>query len=210
MMSAPALTRIVPWSQQLLAEILKPGDTAIDLTAGKGRDTLFLCRTVGPEGRVVGFDIQPRALEITAQRLRAAGAAVALYPPGRWVRNPPAGVHLIRDDHARLSRYVKLSVGAVIANLGYLPGGDQGVITRPDSTLAALQQALSLVRVGGRLAVVTYPGHPGGEAEEAAVGEYLRQLDPSAWEVLAIEAANRGQAPGLLVVQRRKKSNFSA
>lgn len=203
-MSASPLTRIVPWSQNLLAEILTPGDTAIDLTAGKGRDTLFLYQAVGPEGRVIAFDIQSKALELTAERLCAAGAPVTLYPTAKWVETPPpAGVHLIHDDHARLAHYISPPVGAVIANLGYLPGSDQGVITRSDSTLEALQQALFLLRVGGRLAVVTYPGHPGGEAEEAAVGEHLRQLNPSAWEVLAIEAANRGQAPGLLVVQRR-------
>ncbi len=50
----------------------------------------------------------------------------------------------------------------IIANLGYLPGGDRAIITRSESTLAALDQSLTSLAVGGRVAVVVYPGHAGG------------------------------------------------
>ena len=37
-----SLIRIVTWSHELVREVLRPGDLAVDLTAGKGRDTLAL------------------------------------------------------------------------------------------------------------------------------------------------------------------------
>ena len=42
----------------------------IDATCGNGGDTAFLCRLVGPEGRVLGFDIQPAAITSTHARLK--------------------------------------------------------------------------------------------------------------------------------------------
>ena len=66
-----SLTRIVPWCHQLVAEVLKPGDLAVDLTAGKGRDTLVLAQAVGEGGQVVAFDLQAVALEQTAQYLES-------------------------------------------------------------------------------------------------------------------------------------------
>lgn len=56
-----SLTRIVPWSQQLVCEVLRPGDLAVDLTAGKGRATLALAKAVGAQGQVVAFDLQTTA-----------------------------------------------------------------------------------------------------------------------------------------------------
>ena len=41
---------------------LKPGDCAVDYTMGNGHDTEFLSKTVGENGRVFAFDIQPSAL----------------------------------------------------------------------------------------------------------------------------------------------------
>ncbi len=67
-----SLIRVVLWAHQLLAEVLSPGDTAVDLTAGNGTDTLFLARLVGPVGRVIAFDIQQQALQNTAILLDSA------------------------------------------------------------------------------------------------------------------------------------------
>jgi len=46
------LTRIVPWSQKLVCDVLRHGDLAVDLTAGKGRDTHALAEAVGAQGQV--------------------------------------------------------------------------------------------------------------------------------------------------------------
>ncbi len=146
-----------------LAEHLSPGDIAIDATAGNGHDTLFLARRVGPEGQVHAFDVQPRALAATRERLAASGCETP--------------VRLYLESHARMQAVLPAElagrVAAVTFNLGYLPGSDHAVVTARDSTLEALAQALALLRPGGLLSVLAYRGHPGGETEARAVATWL-------------------------------------
>ena len=49
---AQTLERVLPFSKNLLEKALKPGDVAIDGTAGNGYDTLFLAELVGESGHV--------------------------------------------------------------------------------------------------------------------------------------------------------------
>ncbi len=79
-------TRMVSWSHRLLADVLSPGDLALDLTAGTGRDTLFLFHRLGPRGRILAFDIQREALLRTESLLagREPGSFSEVRPsPGR-------------------------------------------------------------------------------------------------------------------------------
>jgi predicted methyltransferase len=187
----------------LLAEVLGPGELAVDLTTGNGHDACFLFRAVGPEGRVLAFDIQENALQQAAERLAVAGARV--FGP---FREPPEtfaepGAYLIHGCHARLREFLPQPVAAVIANLGYLPGGAKEIATARDTTLEALRQALSLMAPGGRMAVVAYVGHPGGQVEALAVAELFSTLPAAQWNVLQLLAANRPRAPFLLVAEKR-------
>ncbi len=198
-----SLTRIVPWSQSLLAEVLATGDRAVDLTAGTGRDTLFLWQQVAPSGSVAAFDVQKAALERTRLLLQAEGAPVFLHTDKDTGAFAEPGVHLIHDSHARWPQYDIGSPRAVIANLGYLPGGERSLITQADSTLKALGLALDHLQEQGRLAVVGYPGHDGGQEEVEAVGSVLSGLDPEKWQVLHLQAVNRPQAPLLWVAEKK-------
>ncbi|MGK2945520.1 MAG: methyltransferase domain-containing protein, partial [Desulfuromonadales bacterium] len=71
------------WSQLLACEVLLPGDLAVDLTAGKGRDTCRLARAIGPAGQVVAFDLQASALEQAAALLRNHDLVVICWPGDR-------------------------------------------------------------------------------------------------------------------------------
>lgn len=194
----PSLIRMVRWAQRLVAEVLEAGDLAIDLTAGNGADTLFLARQVGPDGRVFAFDVQSEALRHTGARLSEAGISWAFDGQG------DAGtVRLVHDSHARLREYTQGSARGIMANLGYLPGGDPELTTRAEITLEALRQALDLLVIGGRMALVVYIGHPQGEEECRAVEELLQGLSSRDWHILRMQVANRRQAPYLLVVERR-------
>lgn len=163
-MSRPPLTRI---AHEAIARHLKAGDLAIDATVGNGHDTLFLARQVGPDGHVIGFDIQTTALETARQSLDAAGVLerVTLHQVG----------------HERLAATLPDDwggrVAAVTFNLGYLPGGDKRLITRAASTLPGLQQALVSLRAGGLLSVLVYRGHPGASAEADAVDRWVKGLE---------------------------------
>lgn len=151
--------RVTERAQKLATDILRPGDIAVDGTAGKGRDTACLAQAVGPSGHVHAFDIQPEAIASTRNLLEAAGLADRV------------SLHL--RSHAELAAVLTPAqqgkVGVALFNLGYLPGGNPDIITRPDSTQAALDAAFAALRPGGRLICVAYTGHPGGPEESDVV-----------------------------------------
>lgn len=196
-----SLVRVVLWAHQYLGEVLSPGDSAVDLTAGNGADTLFLARQVGPSGRVAAFDIQQPALTNTAALLDGAAIPWRLASAGSVPLD--CGVTLIHDSHCRLDRYLKGPVRAIVANLGYLPGGDPGLTTQADSTVVALTQALELLCRGGRLAVVLYVSHPGAIEESQQIEALFQGLSSRLWHVIRIQVVNRHAAPYLLVVEKR-------
>ena len=138
--------RVTERAQKLATEILRPGDIAVDGTAGKGRDTACLAQAVGPSGHVHAFDIQPEAVASTRNLLEVAGLLDRV------------SVHL--RSHAELAAVLTPAqqgkVGVAIFNLGYLPGGNPDIITRPDSTQTALDAAYAALRPGGRLICVAY------------------------------------------------------
>ena len=69
-------------------------------------------------------------------------------------------------------------------NLGYLPWADKTVTTRRETTLEAVDKALALLRVGGVLVVVVYPGHQEGRLEGEALQKKLSALDSKRYDVL--------------------------
>ncbi len=196
------LTRMVQWSQDLLAEVVQPGDLVVDLTVGTGQDTLALLQMVGEQGQVVGFDIQSQALLTTREKIVAVGGQVRLHQQNIQPLQYQAGVDLLRMNHVELSAIMSAPVTGIIANLGYLPGGSRDIITRPESTVSALEQGCSLLAKGGRMAVVVYPGHPGGAEEGAAIGELFGGLQDPGFQVLRLSVSNRPTAPFVFVVEK--------
>ncbi|KPV40237.1 hypothetical protein AN478_08960 [Thiohalorhabdus denitrificans] len=176
------------------AACLYPGAWAVDATVGNGHDTLFLAREVGPQGRVDGVDSQAAALAGARRRLETAGALER--------------VRLHHGGHEDLLRLLpdeaRGRVGAVLFNLGYLPGGDKAVITRAETTLAALEAAVALLAPEGRIVLVAYPGHPGGAEECEAVMHWARSRRPEGLALLELDPPDQsGAAPRLLVLESR-------
>ena len=60
----------------------------------------------------------------------------------------------------------------------YASGSDKAVVTRSDSTVAAVRAAIRVLRPGGVLTVVGYTGHEGGWEEVEAVMSVVSDLDP--------------------------------
>ena len=178
----------------LVERHLAPGDVAIDLTAGTGGDAVHLARTVGPDGAVLACDIQPAAIEATRRRLAQAAC--------------DASVELHCIDHACLRSVMPAGwhgrVGAIVANLGHLPGSASTITTRAESTVAAFAAAVDLLRLGGVLVAVIYTQHPGGRDESVAIERWAGELDPETWQVTwerSPEGAPR--APVILAARRR-------
>jgi hypothetical protein len=78
-------------------------------------------------------------------------------------------LHLHQSCHSQLQALVGSNTAALVAfNLGYLPGGDKGLITTTDSTTAAVEAALE---VGG---MVTFAGR--GYATQQALDYSARHI----------------------------------
>ncbi|MBO9608006.1 MAG: SAM-dependent methyltransferase [Paenibacillaceae bacterium] len=185
---------ILGMAHRLAQERVQPGDTVVDGTAGGGNDMLALVRLVGRSGCAYGFDVLPQAIARTEARLQEAGIEAERY-------------RLITDSHERMETWIPQEkhgrVACVMFNLGYLPGGDHAAITTPATTLPALDAALRLLRRGGVLTVVVYPGHAGGREEADAVERWAASLPQRQFQSLLYRFANqRNDPPYLLAVEK--------
>lgn len=178
----------VPLAHFFLSERVAPGDRVLDATCGNGQDTLLLAELVGENGRVWAFDLQPDAIQATCALLERKGCLDR--------------VELIPAGHDHISELVPGPLAAAVFNLGYLPGGDTAFVTRPETTVAALSQALELVRPGGIITISIYTGHEGGEEEARAVEAWCRGLSPRSFNVWQHRQLNRPEyAPYLILVE---------
>jgi hypothetical protein len=89
-------------------------------------------------------------------------------------------------------------------NLGYLPRSDKLCITKPATTILALEASLRLLRPGGIVTLVCYTGHPGGDEEATAVDEFTRSLAQEDYEVLHYRFTNLvNDPPHLIAIAKR-------
>lgn len=174
------------WSQVNL------GDSyLIDATAGNGRDTLRLCELTG-KGKIYAFDVQAHAIQATKEYLHAH------LSPEQLKR-----IHFEQRCHRQFpSEITSESVGLVVYNLGYLPGGNKAVTTHVCSTLESIRQSKLLLISGGMISVTCYPGHAEGKREEEALLDELACWPSEEWSCCHHRWLNRKQAPSLLIIQR--------
>ena len=164
----------------VLYQHVAPGAFCIDATAGKGRDTALLCRLAGESGRVLAFDIQPDATAQTKALLAAEGL----------------NAEVILDTHAHMEQYAAPeTVDCVVFNFGRLPGGDPAVFTRAESSVAAINAGLRLLKPGGVMAIALYYGKENGYGERDAILAHLQTLDDRRFSVLCCDWANRRNDP---------------
>ena len=149
---------ILETEKSFILKHIKEGDTVADFTMGNGYDTLFFSKTVGEGGRVFAFDIQPAALESTKKRLEENGA--------------PQNYTLICDSHHNADKYIEGKIKAGMFNLG-----DKSITTKRETTLPAIEKAISLLDNDAILLIAVYPGHEEGEIEGELINDMLSTLD---------------------------------
>jgi predicted methyltransferase len=190
------MKRLVEQAQDAVRAVVKLGETVIDATAGGGRDTLFLAQLVGETGAVHAFDVQGAAIAETQWRLDQAGVT---------------NVTLHNRTHAKVLEVLPAElvgqVAAVMFNLGYLPGGDQQLVTQIDSTLAALRAAVTLLQPGGILSVLAYRGHAGGVEEVLAVQAWMESCAELTTPKILQGATN--DSPVLVVANRQSQQSLA-
>lgn len=173
-------------AHQFIQSHVSDGDLCIDATAGRGYDTAFLAKLVGKAGKVLAFDIQQEALDSTATLLRAQGLQ--------------KNVTLYLDSHANMEQYADAgTVACITFNFGYLPGGDHHICTHAESSIAAIEAGLRLLKDNGIMSLCIYYGGDSGFEEKNALMDYLKTIDHHQYTVLITEFANRPNNPPIPV-----------
>ena len=175
------MKRPLEMAHDFLAQVITQEDIVVDATMGNGHDTLFLAKLAK---QVYAFDIQEQALEKTSQRLQEAGLTNA---------------ELILQGHETVDQFVT-EVKAAIFNLGYLPSADKSIITQPQTTLEALDKLCQMLVKGGRIAIMIYYGHEGGDIERDAVMDFVSQLPQQEYTATIYRTLNQLNNPPFLVM----------
>lgn len=182
--------QITEWCHHFITLQVRPGDICIDATMGNGHDTELLCRLAGNTGQVLAFDIQELAVRNTQKRLRKTDV--------------PDNYRLILDSHSHMEQYADAgSVSCITFNLGYLPGGDHALATRPDTSIAAIEQGLSLLKRGGLISLCIYSGGDSGFEERDALLSWVKELDSRKFLVIVSSYYNRPNHPPIPVLIRK-------
>ena len=131
------LRRLAEPPKKLVGAHVKPGMTVLDAGCGFGYVSLPLARMVGPEGRVLSVDVEPRAIARLERRARRAGLSGRIT--ARACDSTDIGL-------AELAGKLDLvTVIHTLHELEDLPG--------------FLGQVAALLKPEGRLWVVEPPGH---------------------------------------------------
>ena len=180
------MLRPLQMAHAFLEEVVTDEDIVVDATMGNGYDTLFLARLAK---KVYAFDIQEQAIEQTTKRLAEAKLD---------------NVELFLTGHENVDQYVE-SIKAAIFNLGYLPSADKTVITQPHTTIQALEKLCQRLVTGGRIAIMIYYGHEGGDVERDAVLDFVSQLPQQEFTVALYKTINQiNQPPFLVMIEKLK------
>lgn len=150
----PAITNIA-LAHNLWSTVLRPNiDSAIDATCGNGNDSVVLAKLLFDNPRedccsqLLCIDIQQQACNNT---LAALARELDLDTMDQYVQ-------VLQKSHAPLPiPKDSSSIALVVYNLGWLPNSDKDYITKLDSTLESIVDAMLMVRIGGMISVITYP-----------------------------------------------------
>lgn len=179
------------WARAFIEKNVSAGAKVIDATMGNGYDTLWLSNLVGENGTVYAFDVQEEAVENTRKRLEEA--------------NVLSRAKLYLKGHETMGLTVRSMVDAVVFNLGWLPGHEKSVRTKCDTTLSAVNQALSMLKTGGILTICVYPGHNEGNEELRALTEWAESLNEKQYDALIFRYANISKKPPVLIAVTKRK-----
>lgn len=183
------VTSILDVAKLFITQHVPRDGIVVDFTMGNGHDTYFLSQWV-EEGHVYGFDIQKEAVESTQRNLREWGAK--------------ENYTLIHACHSRVKEFVTQPIDGGMFNLGYLPYSDKVITTQHETSLAAIQSALELLKAGGILVIAVYPGHAEGTLEGELVREFAQSLDNKRYDSFYYRLLNQKKAPFLVAIQRKK------
>lgn len=188
------LDRILPYAKKLLEATITSGDVVVDATLGNGHDTVFMANLVGENGTVYGFDVQEDAIRTSLERLNQHEIADR--------------VTIFHSGHEQLSKLIPADhhgkIKAAIFNLGYLPGSDKSIVTKPETTIFAIEQLLEIMISEGIIILVIYHGHAEGAIERDALLTYCQEIDQKKAHVLMYRFMNQQNNPPFIVAIEKR------
>lgn len=149
------------------ADHLEPGMTAIDATAGRGFDALFIAQKILTPtlGDLHLIDIQEDAVKSSNQLLK---------------KKLPSNLHNKISFHQQCHSSLPLphsSADLIVYNLGYLPHADKTTTTLTPTTLESIELGFKILKPKSLMSITSYPGHPAGDAEHQALESYFSSIN---------------------------------
>jgi ubiquinone/menaquinone biosynthesis C-methylase UbiE len=170
------LRRLLEPAKKLLGAHIEPGMTVVEPGCGFGYFSLPMARMVGPEGRVISLDIEPRAIARLERRARRAGLSERVI--ARTCEPLDMGI----DEYA--GQVDRVVVMHTLHELDDLPGH--------------LAQFRALLKPDGRLLVMEPRGHVSPEQFDAM----MRCCEQAGFVELDPPDAGRKRLAALLAVAR--------
>ena len=157
---------------------------------------------MGAHGVVHAFDIQEDAINNTKSRLQDVLGYSFVGNVGQCPGGPE--IRFWQSCHSNIRNVgSQRSIKLICFNLGYLPGGDHGIITRTETTLKAVKGSVELIASGGMISVMAYVGHPGGQEEYDSVRNYVFSLPADHWNRCELRIPGAPKSPVLILLFRK-------
>ncbi|MBQ9899018.1 MAG: class I SAM-dependent methyltransferase, partial [Ruminococcus sp.] len=85
-------------------------------------------------------------------------------------------------------------------NFGWLPKGDHNISTKAETSIAAIEKGLRLLKPDGFMTLIIYYGRETGFEERDAILSYLPTIDPREFTVVEMPFVNRQNCPPIPIV----------
>lgn len=178
------MRKITEIAQEMLVPCLHEHSIVADFTLGNGYDCEFLI--AHEHKRIYAFEIQKKVMESTKKRLASKSESVSF----------------ICDGHENCLYYIKEGIDAAIFNFGYCPKADKQITTMLSTSKQAVENALRLLKVQGRIVLVIYPGHEQGKKEANHFLSWIKTLDSRVYECIKFSMENRKDCPFILCIEK--------
>ena len=90
-----------------------------------------------------------------------------------------------------------------------MPGSNHAIVTKPNTTIQAIEALLKQLKVGGLIVLVVYHGHTGGKEERDALIHYVSHLPQKYIHVLRYEFLNQKNDPPFIIALEKVKAYTS-
>lgn len=154
---ASPLRRLVHDPRAILAPYVSPGMVVVEPGPGMGFFTLELARLVGPTGRVIAIDVQPRMIAALERRARRAGLGDRIT--ARVTSGPQLGLDDVRG---------RVDFALAFAMLHEVP-----------NSAGLLKELAVALKPGGKLLIA----EPRGHVPDAEFAKTLQQAEAAGFTI---------------------------